>query len=477
MESTWIVVLPEMLIAAGALLILCAEAFWQGRPDKLLFFLALIFLAGAIAASASAPLAGMSLSGMLASEDYARLFSTLVLSIAFITVLFSFRYSRRRGFENGEYYAILLFAALGMDLAARAAHWLIFFLGLELLSISLYILIAIRKDDPFSGESGLKYLITGAVASAFLTFGIGLWYAGAGSLAVRPDVPSGLESIDIQLMLAGAAFILVGIGFKISMVPFHLWTPDVYQGSPAPVTAFLATGSKAAVFAFLIRFCFHMQNPLWNAFKPMLWIIALLTLVVGTVSALSQSDLKRLLAYSSVAQMGYLIMTLLAVKLESGLFALAFYLIVYGAMDLGAFGIIASLSEEKKDRDALEDYQGLGYSHPWSSAILSFCLISLAGLPPSAGFVGKVILFRAVLQAGVLVLALIAIAMVVISIYLYMKVVMSLYMRPATTGAPISAAGFYEQVGGGLILIFLLWSGIAPSPLLSLISRILPSGI
>jgi NADH-quinone oxidoreductase subunit N len=209
----------------------------------------------------------------------------------------------------------------------------------------------------------------------------------------------------------------------------------------------------------------------------MLWIVAFLTLVVGTVSALSQSDLKRLLAYSSVAQMGYLLMTLLAVKLESGLFALAFYLIVYGAMDLGAFGIIASLSEEKKDRDALEDYQGLGFSRPWSSAILSFCLISLAGLPPTAGFVGKVILFRAVLEAGVPVLALTAIATVVLSIYLYMKVVISLYMRPATMGAPISAADFYEQVGGGLILIFLLWSGIAPSPLLSLISRILPSGI
>jgi NADH-quinone oxidoreductase subunit N len=217
-----------------------------------------------------------------------------------------------------------------------------------------------------------------------------------------------------------------------------------------------------------------MQDPLWSAFKPMLWIVAFLTLVVGTVTALSQSNLKRLLAYSSVAQMGYLLMTLLAVKLESGLFALAFYLIVYAAMDLGAFGIIASLSEENRDRDALEEYQGLGYSHPWISAILSLCLISLAGLPPTAGFMGKVIFFRAVLQAGVVVLAVIAIAMAALSIYLYMKVVVSLYMRPATSAVPISEVGFYEQIGGGLIFIFLLWSGIAPSPLLSLISHIVP---
>jgi NADH-quinone oxidoreductase subunit N len=474
MESTWIAIFPEILIAAGGLLIFCTGAFWPHRPDKLLFFLALIFLAGAIAASAAAPMGGMSLSGMLDSENYARLFTTLISSIAFVAVLFSFRYSQRRDFANDEYYAILLFAALGMDLVARASHWLVFFLGMELLSISLYILIAIRKDDPFSGEAGLKYLITGAVASAFLTFGIGLWYAGSGSLAVNTDFAPLAQSADIQIMLAALALILVGIGFKISMVPFHLWTPDVYQGSPAPVTAFLATGSKVAVFAFLIRLCLHMQDPMWSVFKSMLWIVAFLTLVVGTVTALSQSNLKRLLAYSSVAQMGYLIMTLLAVKLQSGLFALAFYLVVYAAMDLGAFGIVAALSEENTDRDALEDYQGLGFSRPWIAAVLSLCLFSLAGLPPTAGFVGKVIFFRAVLQAGVVVLAVIAIAMVVLSIYLYMKVVVSLYMRPATAAAPVSNVGLYEQIGGGLIFIFLLWCGIAPSPLLSLIYRIVP---
>jgi NADH-quinone oxidoreductase subunit N len=475
MESTWMVIFPEILIAAGGLLIFCAGAFWPRRPEKLLFHLALIFLAGTILASAFAPMAGMSLWGMLDSEGYARLFSTLIASIAFITVLISFRYSKRRSFGNDEYYAILLFAALGMDLVARASHWLVFFLGLELLSISLYVLIAIRKDDPFYGEAGLKYLITGAVAGAFLTFGIGLWYAGFGSLAVSAEFAGFPESVDIPIMLAALALILVGIGFKISMVPFHLWTPDVYQGSPAPVTAFLATGSKVAVMAFFIRFCFHMPDPLWTALKPALWIVAFLTLVVGTLTALSQSDLKRLLAYSSVAQMGYLIMSLLAVKLQSGLFALAFYLIVYAAMDLGAFGMIASLSEGNKDRDALEHYQGLGYIRPWSSAILSFCLLSLAGLPPTAGFMGKVLLFKAVLQAEVVSLAVIAIAMVVLSIYLYMKVVVSLYMKPAAATAPISALGFYEQLGGGLILLFLLWLGIAPSPLLALISRILPS--
>jgi NADH-quinone oxidoreductase subunit N len=414
--------------------------------------------------------------GMLDASGYARLFGVLIPAIAFLCVLFSSRYAKARGFDHDAYYAVLLFAVLGMDLTARAAHWLIFFLGLELLSISLYILVAVRRDDPFRGEAGLKYLITGAVASAFLVFGIGLWYAGTGSLSVVADLVSGSHLLDLRLLLAALALILVGIGFKLSMAPFHLWTADVYQGAPAPVTAFLATGSKVAVFAFLIRLCVHLEGPVWEAFTPILWIVAFLTLVAGTLTALSQVQLKRLLAYSSVAQMGYLFMTLLAVKMHNGLFALTFYLMVYAAMDLGAFGSIASLSHEKTDRDALEDYQGLGYTRPCHSAVLCFCLLSLAGLPPTAGFVGKVMLFRAVLQAGETSLVLVATALAVISIYPYMKVVVSLYMRPATAPIPDGRTHVVELIGGGVVLLFLLWSGIAPSPLLTVVYRVASVG-
>jgi NADH-quinone oxidoreductase subunit N len=476
MEHTWMAIFPEIVLAAGGLLIFSAGAFWTRRPGSLLFFLALVFLAGAMGAYPGLPVSGTCLDGMLEAGGYARLFGTLIAAIGFICVLFSYRYAKARGFNHDVYYALILFAVLGMDLTARAAHWLIFFLGLELLSISLYILIAVRRDDPFQGEAGIKYLITGAVASAFLVFGIGLWYAGTGSLSMVADLISGTHVLDIPLLLAALSLILVGIGFKLSMAPFHLWTADVYQGSPAPVTAFLAAGSKVAVFAFLIRLCLHLKGPVWEAFTPVLWIAAFLTLVAGTLTALSQSQLKRLLAYSSVAQMGYLFMTLLAVKIDSGPFALTFYLMVYAAMDLGAFGIIASLSHEKADRDTLEDYHGIGYTRPWVSAVLCFCLLSLAGLPPTAGFVGKVVLFKAVLQAGEVSIAVIAIAMAVLSIYLYMKVVVVLYMKPVETGKPAGLVGIFEQMGGGVILLFLLWAGIAPSPLLALIARLLPTG-
>jgi len=476
MESNWIVILPEIILAFGGLLIFSMGAFGRRGTGQSLFFLALIFLGAAIPAVLYIPFSNPFLSRMLESDGYTRLFMVLIASVAFLCVLFSSRYARDRDFNNDAYYGVLLFATLGMDLAARAAHWLIFFLGLELLSISLYILIAIRRDDPFNREAGIKYLITGAVAGAFLVFGIGLWYAGTGSLALMIDLATDTGSIDISLMMAALTLILVGIGFKISMAPFHLWTPDVYQGSPAPITAFLATGSKVAVFAFFIRLCFDLPPPLWEAFKPILWITAFLTLVAGTVTALSQSRIKRLLAYSSVAQMGFLIMTLLAVKVDGGLFALTFYLVVYAAMDLGAFGIIASLSEEKEDRDTLEAYAGLGYTHPWRSAVLTLCLLSLAGLPPTAGFVGKVVIFKAVLQAEEVSLALIAILMTILSIYLYMKVVVVLYMKPVVTAGPTRSVSIYEQMGGGFVLLFLLWAGIAPSPLLDLIARIVPTG-
>ncbi len=470
MESNGMVILPEIILAFGGLLIFCMGAFGRSENGQSLFLSALIFLGATIFACFLVPFSNPFLSRMLVSNGYTRLFMVLIASIAFLCVLFSSRYAGNRGFNKDAYYGVLLFAALGMDLTARAAHWLIFFLGLELLSIALYILIAIRRDDPFKGEAGIKYLITGAVAGAFLVFGVGLWYAGTGSLSLMIPMASG--SVDISLMMAALTLILVGIGFKISMAPFHLWTPDVYQGSPTPVTAFLATGSKVAVFAFLIRLCFDLQPPLWEAFKTVLWITAFLTLVAGTVTALSQTRLKRLLAYSSVAQMGFLIMTLLAVKTNGGPFALAFYLVVYAAMDLGAFGIIASLSEGEEDRDTLEAYEGLGYTHPWRSAVLTLCLLSLAGLPPTAGFVGKVVIFKAVLQAGEVSIALIAILMSVLSIYLYMKVVVVLYMKPAASTTPTTSAGVFEQAGAGIIFIFLLWAGIAPSPLLTLINRL-----
>lgn len=469
MHSDWLAILPHILLAAGGTVIFCAGAFLRPRPVSL-FVLALGTLAAAAAALVPAEPAAPAIANLIDPGAYARFFTFLFLMITALALFFMHLYSKVRGFAGDELYGLLLFACLGMILVAAAVHWLIFFLGLEMLSLSLYILIAIHRGEAASNEAGLKYFIMGAVASAFLTFGIALLYAETGALEIGPSLAA-QQPEEVRGILLALCFILVGIGFKVSLVPFHLWTPDVYQGAPAPVTAFLSTGSKIALFAALIRVCLHLSAPAWAFSAPALWALAAVTMAVGNLTALYQLRVKRLLAYSSIGQMGYLFMTLAALK-QGSLPALMFYLAVYAVMDLGAFGILGTLSAPSRDLDALEDCQGLGYSHPWRGAILALCLLSLAGLPPTAGFIGKFILFQAVLQAHFVVLAVIGILSVIIAIFFYLKVVVSLYMRPPSESPAIPGADLPIRLAGAAILLAILWLGLYPGPLLELIARI-----
>jgi NADH-quinone oxidoreductase subunit N len=285
----------------------------------------------------------------------------------------------------------------------------------------------------------------------------------------RAGAPAAAGSLPVILL--ALAFIFTGIGFKLSIVPFHLWTPDVYQGAPAPVTAFLSTGSKVALFAATLRFALLAAPPVWDYALPLLWGLALLTMAVGNLTALYQTRVKRLLAYSSIAQMGYLLMTLLAVK-DGGAPAVMFYLAVYAVMDLGAFGIVGTFSGGDTDREELSDYQGLGYTHPWRAAILSVCLLSLAGLPPTAGFMGKLALFRAVLQANFTILAILGMVTVIISIYYYINVVIHLYMPEKGEGAAVPGTDLAIGLAGVVILAAILWLGIMPESLWRVISSI-----
>jgi NADH-quinone oxidoreductase subunit N len=393
------------------------------------------------------------------------------LTVTLLTLLFLHRYAQVRNFAGDELFALIIYAALGMVLIVAAEHWLIFFLGLELLSLSLYVLIAIRRQETIALEAGVKYFIMGAVASAFLTFGIALLYAATGTLEIKASLSGVSPAEPIPLYFLALSLIFVGIGFKISLVPFHLWTPDVYEGAPAPVTAFLSTGSKVALFAALVRFALSLSAPAWEMVWPALWVLAVLTMAVGNITAVYQTRVKRLLAYSSVAQMGYLLMALVAVK-QGSLPALLFYLVVYALMDLGAFGILGSLSEPQADLDELEDFQGLGYSHPWRSAVFAFCLISLAGLPPTAGFLGKIFLFWAVIKADFIILAVLGIMTVIFSIYFYFKVLVSLYLRPPVRELRIPRGDLAVRLAGGTIFLLVFWLGINPAPLLSIIEHI-----
>jgi NADH-quinone oxidoreductase subunit N len=472
MQPNWIDILPLLLLAAGGFLVFCLGGFLKRRPRGLLFGLA---LATAIAAATTALLVRTDQTQflkMLETGGFGQFFTILLSLITVLSLLFSYQYVKIRGLDGDEFYGLLLLGALGMILVSSALHWLIFFLGLEMLSLSLYVLIAIRKRHPGSNEAGLKYFIMGAVSSAFLTFGIAMIYATTGKMDIVQSLSPNIQIVSKPSMFLGLSLILIGIGFKISMVPFHLWTPDVYQGAPAPVTAFLAAGSKVALFSALLRLAYYYSGNTAGSYSVFVfWILALLTMAVGNITALAQTRVKRLLAYSSIAQMGYLLMTLLAVR-QSGVLAIMFYLTVYALMDLGAFGTLATLSAEEEDLDDLDNFRGLAYIHPWRSALLTVCLVSLAGLPPTAGFMGKFILFRAVLEARFVVIAVLGMVTVIVSIYFYFRVIVALFMQPIGRNFVAPDLDLFARIAGIVVLVLILWIGLLPSPLLSIITRI-----
>ena len=476
MQSDWVVILPHAILAAGGFVAFCAGAFARGGASWFLFALsAASAAAGGLAALVPVP-EGAGFYGMVDAGGYARFFCVLIATITLLSLCFAHSYARTRDFSRDEFHGCILFAALGMMLVASALHWVIFFLGLELLSVSLYVIIAARRGDAASNEAALKYFIMGSVASGFLTFGIAVLYSVTGQMDIARSLGTGFYATGNTGLLLALALILVGVGFKVSLVPFHLWTPDVYQGAPAPVTAFLSTGSKVALFSALLRFAMHTGDGAWEQLTPVLWVLAALTMIVGNVCALTQTRVKRLLAYSSVAQMGYLLMALLAVK-QNGAPAVMFYAFVYALMDLGAFGTIGMLSGDTTDLDLLEDYRGKGYSHPWNSALLGLCLFSLAGLPPTGGFIGKFVLFQATLQAGFLILAIVGILSAILSIFFYLKVIVALYMRPEEPVTATPNTGFFGNLASVTVLALILFLGILPASLLAAIERIVISHI
>lgn len=473
MKPDWLALLPYLLLAAGGTLVFCLGAVGgkRLRMDGVLYLLALFSaVAAGLAVPATEP-GALVFGGMLDGGPFARFFIFLICAITVAVLLFSYRYTQVRGFAGDEYYGVLLFAALGMCLVSAAAHWLIFFLGLELFSLSLYLLIAAPKGRAAANEAGVKYFIMAAVASATLTFGLAMLYAATGTLEIQPSLAGAQPLPDLAGVLLALGLIMVGVGFKLSLAPFHLWTPDVYQGAPAPVTAFLTAGSKVALFAALSRFCLYLSPAAWSYCLPALWTIAALTMVAGNLTALCQTQVKRLLAYSSIGQMGYLLMALVAVK-QGGLPALMFYLVVYAVMDLGAFSLIGALSGAGNDRDNLDDFRGLGYSRPWWAAVLTLCLLSLAGLPPTGGFLGKFLLFKAVFQAGFLGLGLIGILAAIVSIFAYLKIAVALYLRPEEAEEAALEPGWSAGLASVLVFLLIFWLGVAPSPLLDQIARL-----
>jgi NADH-quinone oxidoreductase subunit N len=460
---------PILILALGSTGVLLLGAWWPRRRRLVLLGTAIALAAAAAAAFHTPPV--VEITRMYGAGPFARFFTALWSLTAAITLLLSVRYADERRFAGGEYTALILFAAAGMALLSSATSLVGFFLGLEAFTLVLYILIAFHKDDPQGAEAGLKYLVLGAVATGFLAFGIALVYTSSGTFHL-PEAMAGIAS-GAQMRpigLLGWGMLLVVIGFKVSLVPFHLWTPDVYQGSPAPVTGILSTGSKGAVFAALITVLAGM--PARGDLTPLLWALAALSMVFGTLAALNQENIKRMLAYSSVVHMGYTLLALLAGG-ASGNRAVAVYLVAYSVANLGAFGVIASLSGPKGEPQNLDDFHGIGWRFPFRCAVLAVFLFSLAGIPPTIGFVGKFAIFRAALEAGYGWLAVLGILASLVSLYYYLRVIVYMFM---TYECEVEHArgGASEHTALAICLAATLALGMFPGPLLDLIGAIVP---
>ena len=463
--------LPQLILVFGATLILLAGAWLPGRR-LWLYSGALLAVLAALCAALLTP-ALTEVGGLYGTSLYAR-FCTVVWSLLVAaTLLLSRRYADLHRFGGGEYTALLLFAGTGMSLLSAATSLIGLFLGLEAFTLVLYILIAFNRNDDRGAEAGLKYLVFGAVATGFLAFGIALIYTATGSFHIV-EALGGLQSGGTlrPLGMAGWAMLLVAIGFKISLVPFHLWTPDVYQGAPAPVTALLSTAAKGAVLAAFLPLLNVMGSGAAEV-KLVISLLAIITMLVGTFAALPQTNLKRMLAYSSIVHMGYLLISLLVGGADGGK-ALLFYLIVYSFATFGAFAVVTSLASEQHELQDYDELRGLGYQCPRRAMALAAFLFSLAGIPPLAGFFAKFGLFRAALVHGYTGLAIIGIFASLVSVYYYLRPIIVLFAQEeqATLTANCGARGEYLLLAGCFAAVLVL--GIYPEPLLDLVAVVLP---
>jgi NADH-quinone oxidoreductase subunit N len=408
--------------------------------------------------------------------DNLSLFATLVIGYATgLVLLESIDYLKRRGMESGEFYILVLFAAAGMVIMAGANDLIVVFLGLETMSLALYVLAGFFRTEIQAGEASMKYFLLGAFASAFFLYGIALIYGATASTnldKIGAAVKAGAGRD--PLFLIGFALLLVGFGFKISAVPFHMWTADVYEGAPTSVTAFIATGSKAAAFAALLRLLLESLRPLQGEWTWLFWVLAVLSMTLGNIVAIAQQNLKRMLAYSSIAHVGYMLVGIVAGGgLGGG--SVLFYLLVYTFTTGGAFGVVLLLERGGEEAVGIGDTAGLATRHPLAALALALFLLSLVGIPPTAGFVGKFYLFGAAVRSGYVWLAVIGVLNSAAAAYYYLRIIVSMYMRePEGTPAVIM-----PSFAGALAVVVALWGviqlGLFPAPLFDLAqSAVLP---
>lgn len=469
MTVTDFICLAPLIIIASAPVIMMITLTVSRNFTVMYGFSLFIFTAAFISLFFIMPYLPHHLGDLLIIDSFSVLFLAIIILSSLVITVFSFQYFRNHGDQKEEYFIILFVSSLGALILVAAEHFVTFFLGLETLSISLYILIAYIKYRNYSVEAGVKFLVIASVSTAFLLFGMALIYAHTGSLNFTGVAMAFQNHGSSPLLLAGIGMVLAGIGFKLALAPFHMWAPDVYQGAPAPVTSFIATVSKGAVIAIALRLFISIKGFDNHTIFIITSCIAILSMFAGNLLALRQKNLKRLLAYSSVAHMGYIVITLLT-GTDKGVQASVFYLVAYSITTLTAFGVISLLSTHFCDLEDIDDLKGLFFSNPWIAGILSVSMFSLAGIPLTAGFIAKFYIVLEGIRSDLWLLAFSLIINTIISLYYYLTVIKTMFTR--------SENGVVEPLAlsGNIVLAILAFSvlllGILPSLLTDLLAGI-----
>ena len=458
-------ILPEIVLIATAVIVLLVQFVKRvaiGNLESILSLVGILLAGGLVVTRFNDPTV-TAFSQTWLDDNYARIFKSIFLLGTGLSILLYIRYAEQEGLPEAEYYFLMLCATVGMMAMAGANDLITIFLAIELLSICLYILAGIAKTKAVSIEASMKYFILGSFATGFLLYGMAFVYGITGTTNLN-DIKSAIDTVDSNrpLLLIGMVLLLTGFGFKIAAVPFHMWTPDVYEGAPAPVTAFMSIGPKAAALAALIRVLVVAFSSLHINWTMLLWIISVLTMTLGNIIALKQESVKRMLGYSSIAHVGYVLIGFVAVT-ENGVSAIIFYLAAYAFMNIGAFTVVILVARRGETRTRYQDYAGLFKAHPWLAVTMTLFMISLAGIPPTAGFMGKFYLFYAAVQADFVVLALIGAVNSVISVYYYLRVTVLMFMKdPEGEILPINFSP--SMIIALLIAIYgVIHLGIAPS--------------
>lgn len=463
-EINWAAIGPELILIGTAVVVIFLDLFIKGeKKDSLGYFtvLGIIFALGFLAVEGIGVVKPFG--GMIVVDNFTRFLTVLILGVGILVTLMSVHALRDGGMDSGGYHVLVLLSTVGMLLMVKGLDLIVIFLGLETLSVAVYVLVCYRRWAGGSTEASFKYFLLGAFAAAFFLYGIALIYGATGTTNLeqiaRYIALKGL--ISNPLLLAGVGLFLVGLAFKLAFVPFHSWTPDVYEGAPTAITAFMAVGVKTAAFAMLIRVFGGALASLSLQWQDLFWVMAVLTMTVGNVVALSQTNIKRMLAYSSIAHAGYILVGIVAGG-ELGWSAVLFYLAAYAFMNLGAFGIVLFYGQKEEANVEIADYAGVGFKYPFLGAAMAIFLFSLAGLPPLAGFIGKFYIFSAAIKSGYIWLTIIGVMNSLISVFYYFRVTIIMYMKEPIKDVVI------DYVGPVIVVLIIalvgtIHMGISPS--------------